>query len=911
MKQFLHHRFVSLVAIILIAFSVNTYGQTAPFVKVLQPNDPGIEWVAGQSYLISWTDNLTKPVLIELANFGVAPIAYTILAPSVEGSTWVWNIPEGFTPGNQYRINIFSTVNQSIVDWSDNYFTIVAAATGSYINIEQPNLPNIKWLRGTTQVVSWMDNMPGKVKVELINDNLTAYDNALDVEYASGWSPGKNGGYGFEPWMVATTGTVDGSIGNPALIGIIGMDNPSFYLQSQNIASSIIVDRPFEPLAIGSTFSCDLAMDMVTGTLTGKKGMEIRNSKTIFDPTTKLIDIKLENNDIITINGAPMFSNYGVNVMKLKFEYFEANKLRVSGIGRDGSESFNQVFTITGVPQLARFYSLSNLDADNHRRIYFNNLKITTPDLLLADNVEGTTYYWPITTAYAFGDKYKIRVTSKVAPDIKDVSENYFAITATDGAPMEMLQPNSVSPLITWLKGSTYLVSWNGNGAFPVKVELFKGATFKETIGASVEGTTKLWTVPTTGLVNGTDYNIKVTRLADGVSVTGANFSIQSSAPGGSITVLQPTAGGIEWMRGSAHLISWNPTIPGPFNIELYSSFTGLSTMIATGVEGSTWVWNIPASTYPVGNYYKINVWSSDNVSYVGSSLNFFKLIDYPTGGTITVLQPSLANIVWVRGTSNLIAWNPTIQGPFNIELYNQSTGTNIMIATGVAGSTWVWNIPVNGSYPIGTQYKINVWSADNNTVVGSSAHFFALADTPAGGSIEVLQPNGGETLYIGQGYLIAWIDDVPEPVDIFLVNSSPASELLIADNVVGSTWVWDITPLTLPDNSYRIRIKSSLLPSIQDESNGDFTVAILPMAFSVYPNPARDVINVKFDESANETYTVQLTDRFNMLISTKVVEAAFIKEVQISTAALHNGVYFMTITSNKTKSVQKVMVQH
>lgn len=902
MKHKLHYRFVALLAVLLIAMSINSYSQTAPFVKVIQPSEPNIEWVAGQSYLISWTDNLSQPVLIELANFGVNPIAYTIITPSAAGSTYVWSIPEGITPGNQYRINIFSTVNQSIVDWSDNFFSIVTAASGSYINIEQPNLANIKWLRGTTQVISWMDNMPGKVKVELINDNLIAYDNAVDY---TGWSPGMNEGYGFLPWAVSTTGSPSGSTGNPADIGIIGMDNPSFYLSS-GLGGSIQTDRPFAaPLAIGSTFSFDWALVAGNGNPTGSKGVKLYTGG-----TTLLLDIKMEfNPDRITINGNPMFLAAGTKVMNLKFTYLSAGNLKVSGLGRDGIESFDQTFSISGAPDLVSFYS-NDIANDANRRLYFNNLKITTPDILLADNVEGTTYYWEITNGYAFGNKYKIRVTSKVAPAIKDVSENYFEISATDGANLEMLQPNSSNPVITWLKNSTYLISWNGNGAFPVKVELFKGGIFNSTISSSVEGTTKLWMVPSS-LGNGTDYSIKVTRLADGVSVTGAPFSIQSSATGGSITVNQPTAAGIEWMRGSAHLISWNPTIPGPFNIELYNSFNGSNTMLVTGVEGSTWVWNIPVDpAYPVGNYYKINVWSSDNISVVGSSLNFFKLIDYPTGGTITVLQPSVPNIVWIRGTQNLISWNPTIQGPFNIELHNITAGTNIMIKTGAVGSTWVWDIPATASYPIGHEYKINVWSSDNNSVVGSSANSFTLADTPPGGTIEVLQPNGFETLYIGLGYLISWIDNIPEPVDIFLVNTFNSNEVQLANDVIGSTWVWDVTSATAPATTYKIRVKSSLT-GLSDLSNNDFTVALLPMTFSVFPNPARENVTVRFDELANDTFTLKLTDRFNTQVLLQKVDARSMKEFRISTAELPNGVYFLSVTSNGSKTVQKIMVQH
>ncbi|MCC7317542.1 MAG: hypothetical protein IT219_03360, partial [Bacteroidales bacterium] len=134
MKTTLRHRVFLLFAVLLIALSTSVTAQNnGPFVKVEQPSVAGIELVAGDSYLISWTDNLTKPVYIELANYGVTPNTFTQLNPSATGSTWVWPIPAGIAPGNQYKINIFSSVNFAILDWSDNFFSIVTSATGSYI----------------------------------------------------------------------------------------------------------------------------------------------------------------------------------------------------------------------------------------------------------------------------------------------------------------------------------------------------------------------------------------------------------------------------------------------------------------------------------------------------------------------------------------------------------------------------------------------------------------------------------------------------------------------------------------------------------------------------------------------------------------------------------------------------------
>lgn len=914
MKTTLRHRVFSLFAVLLIALSTTVTAQNnGPFVKVEQPSVAGIELVAGDSYLISWTDNLTKPVLIELVNYGASPVTYDVINPSATGSTWVWPIPEGTAAGNQYKIKIFSTVNNAIVDWSDEFFSIVTSATGSYIKLEQPNLPNIKWVKGTTQVISWDDNMPGKVKVELINDALIAYDNSSYSGYAGGlWGTGTNGGYGFEPWVAIYSGTTGGVVGNPSDIGIIGMDNPSFWLSSGDVGS-ITTDRQFSAaLQVGSTFSFDWAVNYGNGNAIGSKGIKLYTGGT---GGAEIIHIKMEfNPDRITINGLPMFVEPGLHVMNIKFKYISLGNLQVTGIGRNGIEEFDQTISVSSAPDAVRFYTENNSSSNNDlRRIYFNNLKITTPDKLIADNIEGTTHYWPITQN--FGDKYKIKVTSKVDTNVFDISDNYFAITATEGGALELLQPNTVSPVITWVKGSTYLISWNGNGTYPVKVELLKNGSFSALIGNNLTGTTTTWQVPGS-TVPGIDYKIKVTRIADGVSVTGAAFSIQNNAPGGYVTIEQPTAGNIEWIRGTSHLISWNTNISGPVNIELanYGVTPNTFNTIASNIAGSTWVWNIPANT-PLGSKFRIIVWANNNTVF-GASSEFFKIVDYPSGGTITVLQPSVSDITWLRGSQNLISWNPTIAGPFNIELYcpTCTPPSYTMIKTGAVGSTWVWDIPEN-TYPVGGGYKIIVWSS-NNTIFGASSEPFALADTPPGGTIEVLQPNGGEFLYKEVPYLISWIDDIPEAVNLKLLryNSSNVlqEESVIANNVEGTTHIWNIPNSVTPSDYYKVKVMSNLSSStVNDLSDDYFSIQLQPLTVLVYPNPAKNFVNVKFNEKADESSTVQLKDRFNMTLSNVVVNAAYDKEIQISTAQLPNGVYFLTIVSDKTKTTEKIVVQH
>lgn len=909
MKQLLHLRTVA-IALMLFAFSLPAFSQ--PFVEVLQPSEPNIYWELGSEKLISWNSNFTKPVRIDLINedfvFG-DPEYSTEIAASVSGSTYTWFIdPVTFTAGSNYKIKVTSTVNSSFSDDSENAFSLVASLPGSYLKVEQPNTAGITWVKGTTNIISWDCNVPGTFKIRLLDysggtppvstviangvegstyewtipgtvangseyrirvvsetdpdikdrsDNefaisdvpdgaeievlqpsenniswlrgeeylISWIDNVPDpvnIELYSSvpftiasdqaddyltWVDGSDEGTGFGPWVITsgtTTGTASAFLGDPSLSSIDNMDNPSFgivaYSAISDLDNYIYADNTFDlPLEVGSTFSFDWGIRWSTG----EKGFIIYSGGIGSD---QLLEVSIKGiTSEIQINGATMFTNNGQPLsqsMNLNFEMVSETELRVFGTGRDGIETYDENFTISGAPDAIRFYSKGQVEADYINRInYFNNLTIKRHTLDIANGVVGSTYSWLISPSIPTGSTYKVRV-------------------------------------------------WDASETIVGESEYF--------------------------------------------------FSIVGSLPGSFITVEQPNEPFIEWIRGSSYLISWNDNIPGSVNIYLTQGATQHT--LATGIEGSTWVWNVPLLTYPIGNY-KIKV---GNSSLTDESDNTFALVDYPSGGAIEVLQPSVPGIVWLRGSSYLISWLPDfLSGPVNVELWKGGV-KQVDLVTNYEGSTWIWDIPQN-TYPVDNDYTIKVIS--NNGATGESANPFSLADTP-GGTIEVLQPNGGEILYKGVGYLIAWIDDVPEPVRIILHNDATNTTEVLANNVIGSTWVWNVPSGQANGTEYRIRVRSIYSNTIRDFSDGQFTITDLPMTFSVYPNPVRDEFTVKFDEMANESFTVQLKDKYNMTVLEQQINAKQMKELKLETSGIANGIYFLTITSETSRNTQKILIQ-
>jgi hypothetical protein len=79
---------------------------------------------------------------------------------------------------------------------------------------------------------------------------------------------------------------------------------------------------------------------------------------------TELVNINMGNSALISINGQPMFNNYGAQAMTLHFEFVASGSIRVWGIGRDGSESYDQTLTVpAGAPTGFRVISRTFISA--------------------------------------------------------------------------------------------------------------------------------------------------------------------------------------------------------------------------------------------------------------------------------------------------------------------------------------------------------------------------------------------------------------------------------------------------------------------------------------------------------------------------------------------------------------------
>jgi len=127
-------------------------------------------------HLISWTDNLAERINIKLVNYEATPYDTTVIASNRRGSTYTWRISSSQTTGKHFKVLIMSSVNPSVYDKSDHYFTLIKGTAGGTIHVEQPNNAGISWPVGSRKEISWTDNLTERVNVRLINYETSPYD---------------------------------------------------------------------------------------------------------------------------------------------------------------------------------------------------------------------------------------------------------------------------------------------------------------------------------------------------------------------------------------------------------------------------------------------------------------------------------------------------------------------------------------------------------------------------------------------------------------------------------------------------------------------------------------------------------------------------------------------------------------
>jgi hypothetical protein len=141
-------------------------------ISLISPNG-GEAWLYGTTHLIQWNDNICENVRIELWKGGSYFALLTASTPS--NGSFPWAITSAIPAGSDYKVKVMSTALVSATsnlafDFSDNNFT-VGTANPCFMTVTCPNGGEI-WAKGTTQMITWQDNVTYPVRIELWKNGL-------------------------------------------------------------------------------------------------------------------------------------------------------------------------------------------------------------------------------------------------------------------------------------------------------------------------------------------------------------------------------------------------------------------------------------------------------------------------------------------------------------------------------------------------------------------------------------------------------------------------------------------------------------------------------------------------------------------------------------------------------------------
>lgn len=891
-----------------------------PEIELIQPNENGIEWVFGETYMISWVDNFINGVDIILLDYTTTPATEIVIDTDVAGSTYLWTIddPAIFVGGTKFKIRVQSTVNGIYGDVSRKFFKILPYASNSFVNVEQPNVNGIEIQIGSEYLISWNHNVSGNFTIKLFDKDGNAVNHttsgnniiASDVE-GSAYTWDTDGWPEHDQLRVHVssdeTGLEDRSNKNFKLstsVGSIAVLQPNVnnivwqigneYLISWNDDLTEEVDillmdytDPNNPVAIGAPLAEDIEGTTWVWDTEGFAAHEDLRIRVQSSLDAGNFDVSNKNFELTAHTGSITVEQPNVK----NIEWIIGNEYLISWV--DNVDAPLDIFLVSD----------ATYDANN-----------PTTWTLIEDEVVGSTYVWFIDEDdYNVGDDYRILVATD-DKTIKDLSNKTFALVDNFGE-IDVLQPDVAG--IEWVIGNEYLISWIDNVEGPVDIELIGSGTI---------------TVAEDNAGNG-PYNDGLDDLDDGgfgfdgwditsATVAGgtAEAKIDDPANGGIISMANPSFGII----GYGDPIDFGNTITARRNFEnemepeytfsfdwglwyyngengfrLYSGATELIEVRVTNSWDISIIFDGNTSTmfdqpgvevmnlafeYTIDNQLRVFGEGRDGIE------NFDQTFDISSIGAPDAIEFFSAGH-WSSDFINRVNWFNNLK----------ITKPNVAdIANDVIGTTYVWN--TTGFSP-GT-YKVRVY---NGEIEDLSRKDFELV-LSQGGSLSFNKPTAGEVWYKGYAYWVIWEDDIIEPLDVYLKNDALGFSDRLKDDFEGSMFDY-MVPTGLDNSSeYYIEIASSLDPLLTFRS-ADFTITDAIMA-AVYPNPSSEYFNLRLDEQLEGMFDVIIYDRFNNRMIQRQLNAAT-KEHRINTAQLPDGIYFMQITNGKSTITEKIVVRH
>ena len=381
-----------------------------PVITVTSPNG-GENWQAGSTHEITWTDDYTSNVRIQLYK-GVSFYSAIVNSTPSNGS-YMWNIPNTIAAGSDYILKITSVETSEIGDFSDANFSTFAP--GELLLISPNGGEN--WPAGSTQEITWTGSITGNVKIEL-------YDNGdFDSEITA--STSNSGSYS---WNIP----IDQSPGTDYKVKITSLDDSNILDKSDDdfkiTAPKITVTSPNG----GEHWQAGTTHDITwSGFLTGNVKIELYDDGDFDSEITASTPNSGSYSWNIPVDQSPG-SDYKVKITSL-------DDSNIDGKSDDDFKITAPKITVTS-PNGGEEWQAGTTHDITWTGAISGNVKIKLYDdgdfdsEITASTPNNGLYSWNIPINQSPGTEYKVKITKVDDDDITDKSDDDFTIT---GPPLD------------------------------------------------------------------------------------------------------------------------------------------------------------------------------------------------------------------------------------------------------------------------------------------------------------------------------------------------------------------------------------------------------------------------------------------------------------------------------------------
>ncbi len=785
-----------------------------PSITVTAPNG-GESWVAGTQHNITWTStgSITNVQIDVNTNYPTGNWTRLSNGATNNGS-FAWTVTNTLTANARVRIR--NAMATTVGDTSNADFAIIAPT----LTLTAPNGGETYQI-GSTQTITWSSvGLTNKVAIYL------------------------NRSYPGTTWETVTDSTVNtGSFSWT----VSGTTSTTARIRIQAVGNATIADTS------DANFSIQLIQPpTITVTLpNGGDSWQIGDLRTIQWTSVNItgtVRIQLNRNypsgtwEML----ADTTTNDGSFAWIVAGTASSAARMRVlSVLTPTVGDTSNANFSIVAPPSLTvtspnggESYTVGsshaitwvNNNVNGNIRIELNReYPSGTWETIVASTSNSGTYDWLV--AGTATSQARIRVTSLLNNSITDVSDNIFTIVA----PIIWIHHPTGEALII---GTSDSIAWSSQyvtGNVRIQVNLnYPVGTWDSIATVPYNSSPYLWAV---NYAPSAHVRIRIVSVVTPsiIGLSATDFSIITPP----ITLLRPN-GGETFYIGNVDTVRFSaPYMPNGVDIELSRDYpVDPFQSIATQVPGYYWIWNPVSGAASTNARIRVRIHGTNGVTTSAASFT----IATPQ---ITLQRPNGGEII-VNGTSDTIRWNSQLTSGNLAVLINDnypSGNWDTIRVVPASTNSILWNVARTAT----TTARVKVQSLSYPSISAISAANFTIVNPQA--SLFILHPNGGEVLGGVMTDTIRWQRvNAAGNVLVELNRTYPSGEWEILGTTADSYLLWAITgPNT---NSARVRTTLISNPSVQDVSDGNFTINItsinertisVPHSYaleSIYPNP-------------------------------------------------------------------------